>query len=423
MARFLRFHAPQIRLRLISSSAARAAQLRTDLPGADVVQASYFDRSSLENALTGIEGLMVLTTHPMEERKAMTNLVAAVRRCGTLQHMIRVVGLQPDYNPRRIQKSLKDFGMGLEIQHPISREVLDEADMPVTYLNIGASYMDNYLRTIPGLQEHGTLVWPNRVIPYIDPRELGEAAARILLSDDSRHIHQFYTLNNGEPGLSSEEVAGLMSEVFLRRIGFDGSREGFMKFFEPLIENQLVAPTLPCYLWDFFCYEHANATVWVPNMFLERTLGRKPNTMRAWLQEHRQVFFPDDFVQPSLSGSLVTRNGQPQTPASADTPSEVDGTWDCTVATPVGKEPHLLVMRRHADGSLTGEMTNTRNGIVMPLQNGRGTGNKLSWDLQLQKPFKVDLKVAVEVVGNSLSGHASARFIGKAAIQGTRRAA
>lgn len=433
MARFLRFHAPQVRLRLISSRADKLQQLRADFPGADVAQADYHDPASLEAALAGIEGLMVLTTQPMDERRAMTNLAGAVRRCGTLRHMIRVVGMFPDFNPRRIPQRLRDFGMGLEIQHPIARQVLEEADLPVTFLNVGASYMDNFLRTIPGLQEHATLVWPNRVVTYLDPRELGEVAARLLLSDDARHIGQFYTLNNGQPGISTEQVAALMSDVFQRPIAYDGSREGFMNFFAPLLEARLVPEALPGYLWDFFEFEDANAPAWVPNQFVERTLGRQPLTVRAWLQEHRPLFFADDAPAAALIGALPAAQAPGDAPAaapsaapsatsgSAGAGSRIEGTWDCTVATPVGKEPHVLVMRAAADGSLAGEMTNTKNGIVMPLQDGRHQGNRLNWTLQLQKPFKIKLKVDVTVQGRELSGQASAGMIGKAAIQGLRR--
>lgn len=424
MARFLRFHAPQVRLRLISSNPDKAEQLRADFPGAEAVVANYNDEASLAAALAGIEGLMVLTTQPMDERQAMTNLVQAVRRCGTLRHMIRVVGMFPDFNPRRIPQKLKDFGMGLEIQHPIARQVLEEADMPVTFLNVGASYMDNFLRMIPGLQESGTLVWPNRTLPYIDPRELGEVAARLLLSDDSRHVGQFYTVNNGEPGISTEAVAALMSEVFQRPIAYDGSREAFMNFFAPLTEAGVVPAALPTYLWDFFRFEDDNAPAWVANHFVERTLGRKPNTVRAWLLEHKHLFFDDTETTIRLTGShepASAARGITATPVGLS--NEIDGTWDCTVSTPAGKEPHVLVVRTTPDGGLTGEMTNTKNGIVMPLQNGRYQGNTLTWALQLQKPFKLNLKVEVTVSGQQLEGHAKAGLIGKAAIQGTRRSA
>jgi uncharacterized protein YbjT (DUF2867 family) len=416
MARYLQFHAPQVRLRLIGSNADKVEILQENFPGVEVVQANYFDQASLDAAMAGMAGVMVLTTTGLREEPAMTNLVAAVRKAGCLSHMIRVVGVQPDSNPRRIPQALRDYGLGLDIQHPIARQILDEAERPVTYLNVGASYMDNFLRMVPSIQ-NDLLPWPDRLVPYVDPREVGEAAARLMLSDDARHIGQFYTLNNGDTPLRTSEVAKLMTEVFLRRIHHDGSREALDEYFKPLVEAGLLPPQVPEYLWNFFQYEEANAPVWVPNQFLERVLGRKPTTLRAWLQEHRQRFDQDDApLQASAERTSATSQAEPV----AGTNAMVDGQWECAVSTPVGKEPYLLQVCANPDGTLHGQMTHQRNGSVMPLLEGRFTGNQLAWSMQLLKPIKATLKVEVSVDGDTLQGHARTGLFGKVALRGSK---
>lgn len=102
--------------------------------------------------------------------------------------------------------------------------------------------------------------------------------------------------------------------------------------------------------------------------------------------------------------------------------SNIDGTWDCIVVAPVGKEPHELVLQTGADGTLTGCMTNLKNGIPMDLKDGRVNGDQLTWTMQLQKPFKLTLKVEMQVKGNEMSGHGGTAMLGKAAITGTKRA-
>jgi uncharacterized protein YbjT (DUF2867 family) len=410
MARYLRFHAPHIGLRLIGSNPDKVEQLRQDYPDCEVVQANYFDPLSLDAAVAGVEGLMVITTTGLREQPAMTNLVQAVRKAGCLIHMLRVVGVQPDTNPRRIPKALWDFELGLEIQHPIARQVLDDAGMPVTYLNVGASYMDNFLRMIPPLQQDNLLPWPERLVPYVDPREVGEAAARLILSDDARHVGQFYTLNNGDAALYTSQIAQMMSEVLLRPIRHDGSRAALDAYFKPLVDGGMVPPGVPDYLWNFFLYEEANAPVWVPNQFLERVLGRKPGTMRAWLQEHRHHFSLEQAPHFAASTGAADTMGTP----------DIDGVWACTVNTPVGKDSYELTMRTTADGLLNGEMRNLKNGTILSLLDGKVNGNRLTWGMQLVKPFKMTLKVEVAVEGKELAGHASAGMIGKAAIRATR---
>lgn len=416
MAAFLRFHAPDMKLRLASSRPEGVDDLKTAFPEAEVVVASYMDSAALEAAFAGIEAAMIVTPPECDELAAMTNVVRATSKAGTVKHIIRVVGLQPDMNHARVPEKMRSFGKGIEVQHPIARQVLDDAGLPVTYLNSGASFMDNLLRLAGQVQE-GYLSWPNRPVTYIDPREIGEAAARLLLSEDARHIYQFYTLNNGEEPRSASDVAALMEEVLLRKIPHDPTKEAFIAFFKPLVDGGAMPPHFPDYLWDFFEYEAANATVWVPNQFMERTLGRKPNTLRAWLMEHRAMFLPD---ADETRLAAVMPNSTLPTEATTNAEAGIDGVWDFAVSTPMGQEPHELNVQTHADGTLTGEVRHLKNGSVMQIEEGRYSGNALTWKMRMEKPIKVKLAVSIQIDGNTLSGGAKAGLFGKAKISGQR---
>ncbi|WP_313805848.1 NmrA family NAD(P)-binding protein [Sphingobium sp.] len=286
MAHWLRYHAPDVRVRLITSRQGSVAGLEAAFPGCEVVVGDYYDLPSLTEAVAGLEGLFVVTTTGTREEPAMTNLISAVNASNSLIHMIRLVGVFPSIHPQRIPKALSRFGFGLETQHPIARRLLDDSGLPVTYFNIGASFMDNLLNPRIYSLGPGTLAWPDRCVPYIDPREIGEAAARILLSDDHRHLHQFHTLNNGQDNLHEHEVVEMMRDVLRIDISYDPSREALFAIMQPAVDLGFIPPELPEYLWEFFRYEDDNDVAWVLNTFLERTLGRKPTTMRSWIQEH-----------------------------------------------------------------------------------------------------------------------------------------
>ncbi|MFD1538779.1 NmrA family NAD(P)-binding protein [Nonomuraea guangzhouensis] len=282
LAGFLHREAPQIQLRLASSKPEGVEDLRRDFPYAEAVHADYFDLPSLESAVRGMEGVFVITTNGTDERPAMTNLVAALKEADTALHVLRLVGLQPEANQRRIPQSIRDVGFLLPTQHPIAKQILDESDLPVTYLNIGATFMDNFFLMKEGLRRERKLIWHNRLIPFIDPRDISEVAGRLFLSDNHRHIGQFHTLNNGQDLMRFSEVAELMSEVFDEKITHDGSREGFFQAYAQ------IGP-LRSALWEFFEYEKENEVVWARNDFVERMLGRKPLTVREWLQEHQHL--------------------------------------------------------------------------------------------------------------------------------------
>ncbi|MCK1277441.1 NAD(P)H-binding protein [Bradyrhizobium sp. 61] len=288
MVRWLRYNAPDVRLRLISSGEDKLAQLRASYPDCEIAIGNYYDLPSLTAAVSGIEGLFVIAPNGTREEHAMTNLISAVRNSDSLIHMIRAVGVFPSVNPRRMPEALTNIGWGIATQHPIARRLLDESDLPVTYFNIGASFMDNFLNPRFQMLSPGKVTWPNRRVPFIDPREIGEAGARILLSDNARHLYQFHTLNNGYDNLYVGDVVRMMGEVLQTDIAYDSTKEGLIALFESAATRDRVRSDLAEYLWQFFRYEDANDVAWTLNDFLERTLGRKPTTVRAWLQEHQQ---------------------------------------------------------------------------------------------------------------------------------------
>jgi uncharacterized protein YbjT (DUF2867 family) len=297
LARFVRYKAPQVHLRLISRSAAKAHELRGQFPTSDVAVADYLDLASLERALFDMQGVFVVTPHFIDEAVAMGNLIASLRRAGCLTQLIRIVGFQPDAKLAMVPKVLQDFGSGVATQHFVARELLDASGLPVTYLNLGASMMDNFLRNT-SLRKTRTLVWPIRRVPYVDPREVGEAAARVFLSGEPGYLHHVHTLNNGHDLLSGSEVAELMSEVLQQPVYYDGTMESYLAMTSERLEQTFGRKGAGEYLWNFFEYEKSVEINWSLNDFLERTLGRKPTTLRAWIQEHCRQLFPHEGSPP-----------------------------------------------------------------------------------------------------------------------------
>lgn len=411
LARFLRRQAPEIRLRLVSSDPDRCEELRRDFTGAEVANANYLDLPSLERAVDGMEGIFVITPSGTDERPAMTNLINAIKKAGCVVHILRGVGMQPESNLRRIPEPMRrPPALGLPTQHPIVKQIFDESDLPVTYLNFGATFMDNFRFMTGPLRRERKLVWHNRLVPWIDPRDIAEVAGRLFLSDNHRHIGQFHTMNNGHDLMRFSDVAELMTEVFGEKITHDGSKETFFREYEEIGDLRSI-------LWEFFEYERDNEVVWARNDFVERTLGRKPITLREWLREHARQLLPAQPVAQDRPAQWIASSQSDAKRAA----TSVDGIWDCIVATPLGKEPHELTVSSAPDGTLSGEMKSIKSGDSMPLLDGKISGNQLAWSMRLTKPFKMTLKVEVQVLGTTLSGHASAGMLGKSAITGVKR--
>lgn len=273
LARFLQREAPQIQLRLASSRPEMCDKLRREYPDAETVLANYYDPPSLEAAVQGMEGLFVIATGATDEERAMTNLVAALKKSGSAVHILRFLGFEPEANIRRVPPLAR--GMHL------AKQLLDESDLPVTYLNCGASFMDNLVLASEGLRTERKFVWHDRLVPYIDPRDIAEVAGRLFLSDNHRHLYQLHTMNNGHDLLRGSDVAALVGKVLGETITFESNKEAFVKAYP-----QFGVPDL---VWDFLEYEEGIEVVWARNDFVERTLGRKPVTLEQWITEHAQL--------------------------------------------------------------------------------------------------------------------------------------
>ncbi|KAJ4182056.1 hypothetical protein NW759_017156 [Fusarium solani] len=285
VTRFLQEQQPSIRLRLVSSNEWKRGQLEKSWPSSEVVIADFFDELSLHKAVTDMEAVFVVTPGSIDEQTAMSNLVKALKESGNkLIHILRLVGVFPEFDTRRIPQWLVDHHpFNLPTQSPIARKILQDSLLPVTFLNTGTTFMENFFWMQRSLKEEHKLIWPSRAVPYMSIPDIGEIAARLLLSSDERHIGLFHTINNGKDLLRVEDAAEIMSRVWKMPISFDTTTEGFFKEYSAMPEERRE------YLWRFFQFEKDNELCWALNDCAERLLGRKPVTLEQWLVENQSA--------------------------------------------------------------------------------------------------------------------------------------
>ncbi|EWZ94185.1 hypothetical protein FOCG_14444 [Fusarium oxysporum f. sp. radicis-lycopersici 26381] len=228
-----------------------------------VLAADHEYLSSFAAAVKGVEGVFVISSSGMWESVAMTNLTTVLKQDSSAVQVIRLLGIFPEFNPHR--------------------RILNESGLPVTYINCGASIIDNLWLQIQPVLLNKTFIWPEHRVPFLDPQDIAEVAGRLFLSDNAKHIGAFHTMNNGRNWLTYEEVAGILSDELGEKIVFDASYEGFTEFWGPRMGKKAEG------LWDFFKFEQAKEEQWALNNFVEPTLGRKPTTVRGWIVEHKDA--------------------------------------------------------------------------------------------------------------------------------------
>jgi hypothetical protein len=96
--------------------------------------------------------------------------------------------------------------------------------------------------------------------------------------------------------------------------------------------------------------------------------------------------------------------------------SDVDGRWDCTVASPMGEQSFILTVTSNGDG-FTGR---AEGGIGAMDVEGDVTGNVIAWPMRVPKPMPITLNCEATITGDTLEGKVGAGFFGSFPITGTR---
>ncbi|MFC4111564.1 hypothetical protein [Nonomuraea zeae] len=96
----------------------------------------------------------------------------------------------------------------------------------------------------------------------------------------------------------------------------------------------------------------------------------------------------------------------------------VEGTWDLSMSTPIGRIKAVAEFRRE-NGALIG--TARGAGEEVPLDNVALDGDRLTWKQAITKPMRLNLDFAVTIDGDTLAGISRAGRLPASKVTGERR--
>jgi carbon-monoxide dehydrogenase large subunit len=116
------------------------------------------------------------------------------------------------------------------------------------------------------------------------------------------------------------------------------------------------------------------------------------------------------------SGGAVADSGGAEPPAVVSSEG-IDGDWSMVLSTPMG--PQEMVGHFHTDGeSLSGYLKSPQGQQSL---NGIVDGNRVKFELKVEKPMKITLKYDLTVQGERLTGKVKMGIFGTAKLTGERR--
>ncbi|MCV7316652.1 hypothetical protein ABQE69_14085 [Mycolicibacillus trivialis] len=96
----------------------------------------------------------------------------------------------------------------------------------------------------------------------------------------------------------------------------------------------------------------------------------------------------------------------------------VEGTWNLSIATPIGKIKAVVELRRQ-DGILTGVAHGA--GEEVQLSDVAVDGDRLTWKQAITKPMRLNLVFDVTVDGDRLKGSSKAGRLPASKVTGERQ--
>jgi hypothetical protein len=95
-----------------------------------------------------------------------------------------------------------------------------------------------------------------------------------------------------------------------------------------------------------------------------------------------------------------------------------DGIWELTINTPLGAQQSRLTISAKGE-SLAGTQS-AASGDERPIEDGKITGDTLSWKASINKPMAMTLEFSATVQGDSMTGSVKLGPFGTQSFRGVR---
>jgi uncharacterized protein YbjT (DUF2867 family) len=255
---------------------------RLKAKGIDTAVGTFEDEAALNNAMRGIEKLVMLTPADRHLVMHQENIIKAALR-NDVKHIVKISAIGTDLNA-----SVALLRWHAEIEHLIKKLGIN-----YTFLRPNL-FIQNFLNQAPSIQHKNEFYTPvaHGRIAMIDVQDVALAVAKVLLSEG--HTNRTYTLT-GPQALSYEEIASLLSRLLMRPIFF--TPISFDNAFRAMVSMGMPQWMASDLVGMSRMAENGNMEEVTPD--LEQLTGSKGTTFEQFMLEHLA-----HFAASSLSADL-----------------------------------------------------------------------------------------------------------------------
>lgn len=238
------------------------------------VRFDFLDPSTYDGALEGVDRVFLMRPPALSKPEQLKPFVDHAREKGVEQVVfLSLLGIEKNPFPphAKIEKLLQASGMAYTFLRP-------------------SFFMQNLTGPhLEDIRDRNELLVPARKAPvsFVDTRDIGEAAARILAAPIGAHRNMAYDLT-GPEALTYAEAAAILSRVLGRSIVYPDP--GVLHFRRHMIRRGFDKGyvNVMCMLYLLTGFGMSKRVT----DDLERLLGRRPTSLEAFVRDHAGCWQP-----------------------------------------------------------------------------------------------------------------------------------
>lgn len=238
------------------------------------VEFDYDKPETFEAALKGVDRVLLITPFVPNQVELAVRFIDAAHKAG-VKHMVKLSAIGCENEP----------GIQLGRWHRATERNIEAAGIAHTFLRPN-NFMENLLNYYPP-QKDGAIYLPfgEGAVAWIDGRDIGDVAAKVLTDPIAEHAGKAYDLS-GPEGLNMHQVAKAIGEVAGKPVRYVDVPEAAAKSaMEGMgAPDWMVGPMMELHAIDKAGYAAQ------PTATVQQLLGRPARPLAQFAQDHAAAF-------------------------------------------------------------------------------------------------------------------------------------
>lgn len=270
-------------LRVSTSRESGLRRLERRFPDAEAVICDWNDEADLVRAMDGVSRILVIPPDFLtNENRVSPNIIAAARQVGSIEQIVRFIGMPPDLTLDQTPQEYLATRCGAAL-HVVAKHHLDASGLPLTYVNVPTWIMFNlgFFVATEVKPRHRIAMPASSDSPrmWVSEGDIAAVFARVLSDPAADHIGREHVLTSPDR-YTYADVAAVFSDVLGEDVTYADDDSGLRAAMGDGYEA----------MTRYLEYEHGTYDDVQHNDAITDLLGRPQQTLAEYVAAHKEMF-------------------------------------------------------------------------------------------------------------------------------------